>query len=41
MSTVTGHTSAICARKVLGTNVYDTTGNKIGGLDAGVANRCH
>jgi sporulation protein YlmC with PRC-barrel domain len=30
MTTATGHTSAICARKVLGTNVYDLSGKKIG-----------
>jgi len=33
MTSVTGHTSAICARKVLGTNVYDTSGNKIGEIE--------
>ncbi|RYG76844.1 PRC-barrel domain containing protein [bacterium] len=33
MSTRTGHTSAICARKVLGTNVYDTNGTKIGEVE--------
>jgi sporulation protein YlmC with PRC-barrel domain len=33
MSTVTGHTSAIRARKVLGTSVVDTSGNKIGEIE--------
>jgi sporulation protein YlmC with PRC-barrel domain len=30
MTTPTGHTSAICARKVIDTNVYDASGTKIG-----------
>jgi uncharacterized protein YrrD len=30
MPTLSGHTSAICAGKVLGTNVFDTAGNQIG-----------
>ena len=33
MATVSGHTSAIRARKVLGTNVKDTSGNKIGEIE--------
>src|SRR5512145_3308662 len=33
MSTVTGHTSAIRAKKVLGTAVYDTQGNRIGSIE--------
>src|SRR4051812_50203858 len=33
MATAAGHTSAISARKVLGTNVYDTNGNKIGAIE--------
>ena len=33
MTTVTGHTSAIRARKVLGTSVVDTSGNKIGEIE--------
>ena len=33
MTTASGHTSAIRARKVLGTNVKDTTGNKIGEVE--------
>ena len=30
MPTASGHTSAISARKVIDTDVFDTTGNKIG-----------
>jgi sporulation protein YlmC with PRC-barrel domain len=33
MPTATGHTNAIRAKKVLGTNVCDTTGNKIGPIE--------
>jgi sporulation protein YlmC with PRC-barrel domain len=33
MATVTGHTSAIRARKVLGTPVVDTSGNRIGEIE--------
>jgi sporulation protein YlmC with PRC-barrel domain len=33
MATMTGHTSAIRAKKVLGTNVYDTQGNRIGTIE--------
>jgi sporulation protein YlmC with PRC-barrel domain len=33
MATVSGHTSAIRAKKVLGTNVKDTSGNKIGSIE--------
>ena len=33
MATVSGHTSAIRARKVLGTSVVDTAGNKIGEIE--------
>lgn len=33
MATATGHTSAIRAKKVIGTNVKDTTGNKIGEIE--------
>ena len=33
MTTASGHTSAIRAKKVLGTNVKDTTGNKIGEVE--------
>jgi sporulation protein YlmC with PRC-barrel domain len=33
MPTATGHTNAIRAKKVLGTNVCDTTGNKIGHIE--------
>ena len=33
MATTAGHTSAICARKVLGTTVYDTSGSKIGEIE--------
>jgi sporulation protein YlmC with PRC-barrel domain len=33
MATVTGHTSAIRAKKVLGTSVKDTSGNKIGSIE--------
>lgn len=33
MTTVSGHTSAIRARKVLGTSVVDTAGNKIGEIE--------
>ncbi|HVW70011.1 MAG TPA: PRC-barrel domain-containing protein [Steroidobacteraceae bacterium] len=33
MPTATGHTSAIRAKKVLGTNVTDTSGNKIGQIE--------
>lgn len=33
MSTVSGHTSAIRAKKVLGTNVKDPAGNKIGTIE--------
>lgn len=33
MTTPSGHTSAICAKKVLGTNVYDTQGSKIGSIE--------
>ena len=33
MSTASGHTSAICAKKVLGTAVEDSTGTKIGEIE--------
>lgn len=33
MATATGHTSAIRAKKVIGTNVKDTAGNKIGEIE--------
>jgi sporulation protein YlmC with PRC-barrel domain len=33
MTTATGHTSAILASKVKGTNVYNTTGDKIGHVE--------
>ncbi len=33
MTTASGHTSAIRAKKVIGTNVKDTTGNKIGQIE--------
>ena len=33
MTTVSGHTSAIRAKKVLGTKVTDTSGNKIGQIE--------
>ena len=33
MPTVSGHTSAVGARKVLGTKVSDTAGNKIGQIE--------
>jgi sporulation protein YlmC with PRC-barrel domain len=33
MTTATGHTTAIRAKKVLGTNVKDTSGNKIGEIE--------
>lgn len=33
MATASGHTSAIRAKKVLGTNVKDTTGKKIGEIE--------
>ncbi len=33
MTTVSGHTSAIRAKKVLGTNVKDAAGNKIGEVE--------
>jgi sporulation protein YlmC with PRC-barrel domain len=33
MTTATGHTSAIQAKKVIGTNVKDTTGTKIGEVE--------
>jgi sporulation protein YlmC with PRC-barrel domain len=33
MTTASGHTSAIRAKKVLGTNVKDTTGKKIGEIE--------
>ncbi len=33
MTTATGHTSAIRAKKVLGTNVVDPRGNKIGTVE--------
>ena len=33
MTTASGHTSAIRARKVIGTPVKDTTGNKIGEIE--------
>jgi sporulation protein YlmC with PRC-barrel domain len=33
MATATGHTSAIRAKKVLGTNVKDTSGRKIGEIE--------
>jgi len=33
MPTATGHTTAIRAKKVLGTKVTDTTGNKIGHIE--------
>jgi sporulation protein YlmC with PRC-barrel domain len=33
MTTATGHTSAIRAKKVIGTNVKDTSGQKIGEIE--------
>ena len=33
MSTTSGHTSAICASKVIGTNVQDPNGEKIGEVE--------
>jgi sporulation protein YlmC with PRC-barrel domain len=33
MTTTSGHTSAIRAKKVIGTNVKDTTGRKIGEIE--------
>lgn len=33
MTTTSGHTSAIRAKKVIGTNVKDTTGSKIGEIE--------
>ena len=33
MTTATGHTTAIRAKKVLGTNVKDTSGKKIGAIE--------
>lgn len=33
MSTTSGHTSAICASKVIGTNVQDQKGEKIGEVE--------
>ena len=33
MATVSGHTSAIRAKKVIGTNVKDTSGKKIGEIE--------
>lgn len=33
MATATGHTSAIRAKKVIGTNVKDTSGRKIGTIE--------
>ena len=33
MTTASGHTSAIRAKKVIGTNVKDTTGRKIGEIE--------
>jgi uncharacterized protein YrrD len=33
MATASGHTSAIRAKKVIGTNVKDTSGNKIGQIE--------
>ena len=33
MPTVSGHTSAIRAKQVLGTKVTDPSGNKIGSID--------
>ena len=33
MTTVSGHTSAIRAKKVLGTSVHDRAGNKIGSIE--------
>jgi sporulation protein YlmC with PRC-barrel domain len=33
MATATGHTSAIRAKKVIGTNVKDTSGRKIGEIE--------
>jgi sporulation protein YlmC with PRC-barrel domain len=33
MATASGHTSAIRAKKVIGTNVKDTTGQKIGQIE--------
>lgn len=33
MPTPSGHTRAICASKVSGTNVYDASGNKIGHVE--------
>ena len=33
MSTTTGHTSAIRATKVIGTNVYNPSGDKIGTVE--------
>ncbi len=33
MATASGHTSAIRAKKVIGTNVKDSSGNKIGSIE--------
>jgi sporulation protein YlmC with PRC-barrel domain len=33
MPTATGHTTAICASSVIGTNVYQTSGDKIGHVE--------
>ena len=33
MTTATGHTQAICAKKVIGTNVNDHAGKKIGQVE--------
>ena len=33
MTTATGHTQAICARKAIGTNVYDRAGDKLGKIE--------
>ncbi len=33
MTTASGHTSAICAKRVIGTNVKDKAGNKIGEIE--------
>ena len=41
MPTATGHTAAISARKVIDTDVFDTTGKILGEILAGgVANFC-
>ncbi|MCC6171346.1 MAG: PRC-barrel domain-containing protein, partial [Gammaproteobacteria bacterium] len=33
MTTASGHTQAICAKKVIGTNVHDRSGKKIGQVE--------